>query len=209
MAEKRERTPEEMIADWVVNEKAKQRDARKKRRIGDEEVGVTINSLMDAMTIILIFLLMNYSMDPLRVDSSKDLKLPISTTELLPKKTIALTISAKAILLDGKQIVEVKDGSVGKMDKGGDENSMMIQPLLTALTAASSNQKEIDRMAGGKFDGMITFITHDDTPYRLLRDVMYTATNADFKKFKFAVSKGGRRGYHPPGGEGEDKKGLF
>ena len=208
MAEKRERTRDEMIADWVVNEKAKQRSARKKREY-DEDVGVTINSLMDAMTIILIFLLMNYSMDPLRVDSSKDLKLPISTTELLPKKTIALVISAKAILLDGKQIVEVKKGAVSKMDKGGDENSMMIQPLLTALTAASSNQKEIDRMSGGKFDGMITFITHDDTPYRRLRDVMYTATNAEFKKFKFAVSKGGRRGFHPPGGGAEEKNSLF
>ena len=66
---------------------------------------------------------MNYSMDPLRVDSSKDLKLPISNTELLPKKTIALTISAKAIMLDGDHIVEVKDGSVGKMDKGGDRTA--------------------------------------------------------------------------------------
>lgn len=203
MAEKREKTRDEIIADWVQGEKAKARADRKKRRLDDSEATVTINSLMDAMTIILIFLLMNYSMDPLRVDSSKDLKLPISNTELLPKKTIALTISAKAIMLDGDHIVEVKDGSVGKMDKGGDENSMLIQPLLTALQTAAQNQKEIDARMNQKFEGMITFITHDDTPYSLLRDVMYTATNADFKKFKFAVSKGGRRGYHAPGGEGK------
>ena len=203
MAEKREKTRDEIIADWVQGEKAKARAGRKKRRLDDSEATVTINSLMDAMTIILIFLLMNYSMDPLRVDSSKDLKLPISNTELLPKKTIALTISAKSIMLDGDHIVEVKDGSVGKMDKGGDENSMLIQPLLTALQTAAQNQKEIDARMNQKFEGMITFITHDDTPYSLLRDVMYTATNADFKKFKFAVSKGGRRGYHAPGGEGK------
>jgi biopolymer transport protein ExbD len=207
MAEKKEKTRDEVIADWVTAEKAKQRTNRKKRRLDESEATVTINSLMDAMTIILIFLLMNYSMDPLRVDSSKDLKLPISTTEQLPKKTIALTISAKAIMLDGKQIVEVKEGAVSKIDKGGEENSMLIQPLLTALTTAANTQKEIDRRMGAKFDGMITFITHDDTPYSLLRDCMYTATNAEFKKFKFAVSKGGRRGFHPPGGG--EKKGLF
>ena len=62
-------------------------------------------------------------------------------------------------------------------------------------------------MAGGKFDGMLTFITHDDTPFKLLTEVMYTATLADFKKFKFAVSKGGRRGFHAPGGG--QKKGLL
>ena len=88
MAEKREKTRDEIIADWVQGEKAKARAGRKKRRLDDSEATVTINSLMDAMTIILIFLLMNYSMDPLRVDSSKDLKLPISNTELLPKKTL-------------------------------------------------------------------------------------------------------------------------
>ena len=207
MAEKREKTRDEIIADWVQGEKAKQRAGRKKRRMVDSEATVTINSLMDAMTIILIFLLMNYSMDPLRVDSSKDLKLPISNTELLPKKTIALTISAKSIILDGEPVCEVKNGAISKMDKGGDESSMLIQPLLTKLQAAAANQKEIDTRMNQKFEGMITFIAHDDTPYSLLRDVMYTATNADFKKFKFAVSKGGRRGYHAPGGEA--KKGLF
>jgi hypothetical protein len=207
MAEKREKTRDEVVAEWVSAEKAKAREGRKSRRVSDEDVGVTINSLMDAMTIILIFLLMNYSMDPLRVDSSKDLKLPISNTELLPKKTIAVTITSKAIVLDGKTVVEIKKGEVNQMDKGGDANQMKIQPLLTALEAAASNQKEIDRMAGGKFDGMLTFITHDDTPFKLLTEVMYTATLADFKKFKFAVSKGGRRGFHAPGGS--QKKGIF
>jgi hypothetical protein len=207
MAEKREKTRDEVVAEWVSAEKAKAREGRKSRRVSDEDVGVTINSLMDAMTIILIFLLMNYSMDPLRVDSSKDLKLPISNTELLPKKTIAVTITSKAIVLDGKTVVEIKKGEVNQMDKGGDANQMKIQPLLTALEAAASNQKEIDRMAGGKFDGMLTFITHDDMPFKLLTEVMYTATLADFKKFKFAVSKGGRRGFHAPGGS--QKKGIF
>ena len=53
---------------------------------------------------------------------------------------------------------------------------------LTALQTAAQNQKEIDARMNQKFEGMITFITHDDTPYSLLRDVMYTATNADFQE---------------------------
>ena len=56
MTEKRQKTREEMIDEWVASQKQLARKERNKRRKPAEDVGVTINSLMDAMTIILIFL---------------------------------------------------------------------------------------------------------------------------------------------------------
>ena len=83
MADTREKTREEIVADWVASEKARLRKQRKARKPA-EDVGVTINSLMDAMTIILIFLLMNYSVDPIKIEQGKDMKLPPSSTEITP-----------------------------------------------------------------------------------------------------------------------------
>ncbi len=193
MTEKRQKTREDMIDEWVASQKQMLRKQRKKRKSADD-VGVTINSLMDAMTIILIFLLMNYSVDPLRVDSSDDLKLPASTTEIHPKPSASLTVTKKGIIVNDKPVVQIKGGTVDKAYKQGDEASLNIQPLFEALNEEATRQKEMARLRGSKFDGVLTIIADNETEYRLLTEVLYTAGQAEFQKFKFAVIKGGRRG---------------
>jgi hypothetical protein len=194
MAEK-EKTREEVVAEWVQSEGQRLRQERKSRRDLKGIKGLSINSLMDCMTIILIFLLMNYSLDPIRVDTSEDLKLPPSTSEIVPKATASVTVTAKEIVVADETILTVKDGTVDKHDKqGGDENSLQIQPLFDALTKEVTAQKEMARLRGAKFDGVLTVIAHGETPYRLLTEVLYTAGQAEFAKFKFAIVKGGRRG---------------
>ena len=109
--------------------------------------------------------------------------------------TASVVVTAKEIVVADKSIVVVKDGTVDKHDKqGGDETSLQIQPLFDALTEQATAQKEMARLRGAKFDGILTIIAHTETPYRLLTEVLYTAGQAEFAKFKFAVAKGGRRG---------------
>lgn len=191
-----EMSREEIISEWVAQQAKAHRQERKSRRLPDEEVGVTINSLMDAMTIILVFLLMNYSIDPLRVDSSDDLKLPPSTTDINPEPSATVTITAKGIVVNDEVVATLTDdGEVDKTKKlGGDETALQIQPLFEALNEEASRQKEVSRLAGSRFDGLLTVIAHGETPYRLVTEVLYTAGQAEFSKFKFAVLKGGQRG---------------
>ena len=193
MTEKRQQTREEVIDDWVASQKQMLRKQRKKRKPADD-VGVTINSLMDAMTIILIFLLMNYSVDPLRIDTADDLKLPASTPEIHPKASATVTVTKNGIIVNDKPVVQIKAGTVDKAYKQGDEASLNIQPLFEALNEEATRQKEMARLRGSKFDGVLTIIADNETEYRLLTEVLYTAGQAEFQKFKFAVIKGGRRG---------------
>lgn len=188
---------DEVIADWVARQQKAYAKARKARRGGDEQAGVTITSLMDAMFIILVFLLMNYSIDPLRVDGSEDLKLPPSTTDINPAPSAALTVSAKGIVFNDKLIVPIKDGQIDKQYKAGEENALQIQPLFDELHAEAQRQKNVSQLTGGKFDGVLTVIAHQETPYRLITEVLYTAGQAEFQKFKFATVKGGARGGSP------------
>jgi biopolymer transport protein ExbD len=191
---KENRTREEIIADWVHDQAAEQRKQRKARRLPEAEATVTINSLMDAMTIILVFLLMNYSADPLRIDSSEDLKLPASTTEINPEPSAAVTVTGKGIVVNDKLVVAVKEGTVDKAHKAGDETSLNIQPLFDALNEEATRQKEMARLSGAKFEGVLTVIADENTPYRLVTEVLYTAGQAEFQKFKFAALKGAQRG---------------
>lgn len=191
-----EKSREEIISEWVQKQSQEHRKQRKARRLPEGEATVTINSLMDAMTIILVFLLMNYSIDPLRVDSSDDLKLPPSTTDINPEPSATVTITAKGIVVNDEVVATLgEEGQVDKTKKlSGDETSLQIQPLFEALNEEASRQKEMSRLAGSRFDGLLTVIAHDETPYRLITEVLYTAGQAEFAKFKFAVLKGGQRG---------------
>src|SRR5688572_29625559 len=75
---------------------------KKKRKMRDEEPysGLGITSLMDALTIILVFLLKNFSNNPVQLKDSKDLKLPTSTAQEMPADTTAMTLTMKHILVD-------------------------------------------------------------------------------------------------------------
>lgn len=185
---------EEIISEWVAEQAAAHRKERKSHRQIESDATVTINSLMDAMTIILVFLLMNYSIDPLRVDSGEDLKLPPSTTELNADPSATVTVTANGIIVNDKMIVDIQNGEVDKVKKGGDENALQIHPLFEALNEEATRQKEMARLTGARFDGLLTVIAHQETPYRLVTEVLFTAGQAEFSKYKFAVLKGGQRG---------------
>ncbi len=178
-------TPEEKRALELRKAKA---EGRLKRR-PEETGGITITSLMDAMTILLCFLLKSVGAEPISVTQSDDLTLPASNTELQPEDTVPITITARAILVNKEHVVDVVNGQVDKSRKKGGETSLLISPLFDALTEETTHQKSIAKMAGSKFKGVATLIANKDTPYRLLTEVMYTAGQAEFSNFKFAVVK--------------------
>ena len=112
---------------------------------------------------------MNYSIDPLRVDSSEDLKLPASITDIAPKASAAVTVTKKHIVVGDKEIVKLEEsGFVSKDDKEDlDEKKLKIEPLFRALTDEANRQKEMARLRGAKFDGVMTVIATETTNYRL------------------------------------------
>jgi len=137
MSDQLQKSREEVIQEWLDKHQQEVWKERAKRRSNLDTAGVTITSLMDGMTIILVFLLMNYSVDPIRVDASDDLRLPPSNTEITPQASASITVSAVGIVVNDKVVVPVKDGTVDKAFKGGDENALQIQPLFEALNEAA------------------------------------------------------------------------
>ena len=178
-------TAEEQRALEIRKEKAKGRLKKRPEGVG----GVTLTSLMDALTIMLCFLLKSVGAEPVSVTQSDDMKLPASNTELTPEETVPITVTGRAISVNKAHVVDVVNGQVDKSRKKGGETSLLISPLYDALSEETTHQKQIAKMSGSTFKGVATIIVHKDTPYRLLTEVMYTAGQAEFSNFKFAVIK--------------------
>jgi len=181
---------QEALEKWL-QERSLQKSRARRRKYVPEEGGVTINSLMDVVTIILIFLLMNFSTDSLKISPNEKLDLPKSVTQAGPKeRTVTLTVTSEKILVDDEEVIGVKI-SKNKLETS-DPNSMKITPLKNALDKKVKEQKELlAKIKKGGAKDMITIIIHGGTQFHIVSRVMFTAGQAGFEKFKFAVIKGG------------------
>lgn len=171
----------------ILTDKIKQ--ARKeKAAFKQEESGLTMNSMMDMMTIILVFLLKSYGEEPIVILPKTDV--PISTAENLPKDMTLLTVNREGIYLVRDRIVELEDGHVnGNFKKGGD-TGLIIEPLENALREQVERQKTLAMANGSTFEGDIAIVADQSTSYRLLVEIMQTAIGTEFKQFRFAVIQG-------------------
>ncbi|MGN1072525.1 MAG: ExbD/TolR family protein [Bradymonadia bacterium] len=178
----KQREMEAALADRI---KAK-RKAKRETDTGSTALG--LNSMMDMMTIILVFLLKSYGEEPIVILPNTDV--PLSVAEVLPKDMTVLTINKEGIFLVRQRILDIEDGKVpGNFKKGG-ESGLIIEPLENELRKEVEKLKGIANASGKAFEGDMTIIADQSTNYRLLVEVMQTAIGTEFKRFRFAVIQG-------------------
>lgn len=168
---------------------------KKKRRIGvDDELNIT--SMMDMMTIILVFLLKSIGSSEVEVRTSDQLKIPYSSNKAPPILTVSVVVQKDAILVDGTEVASVKSETnpnlpntrsyyVDKSDKTG----LSINRLFDELNDKKEVSKLLETKTRGqiKFDGKMVLQFDQNIPYSLIREVMFTAGKAEFFDFQFVL----------------------
>ncbi len=181
-------SPEE--EEWIKQQRERKKKRSKKGR-EEEDDSLNINSLMDILVVLLVFLMKSYGDQPIQV-TGQDLQVPPSTTQLPPEDMTTVTVTRKSILVNNTKAVDVKEGSVDKSQKKGGESSLYIQPLYDELTAAVKKRKKEAKVLNEQYEPVVTIIADQTTPYRLVTEVMYTAGQAELSKFKVADVKSER-----------------
>ncbi len=173
--------------EWIKKQREREAERQKRQaRRQDESSGdVNINSLMDIMVIMLVFLLKSYGEEPIRAVGD-DLKVPQSTSQLEPADTMTITISRAAIRVNDSTVVDVQEGEVDPSHYSGD-GEMRIDPLLDKLDEAIEQERSEAEMTGEEYEPEATVIADQTTPHRLILEVLYTATEAELAQFRFAV----------------------
>ena len=158
-----------------------------KRRTPDDPA-LSMNSLMDIMTIILCFLLHSYGDSPIVVNASPDLQVARSSTLLSPEDSLTVTITRKAIVVGDKLVVLVENGEVSK-GRRGSAPSLYIPPLFDRLSEEVRRHEQIGALKREPWNGVLTLVVDRTTPTRIIQEVMYTAGQAKLSRFEFAVVK--------------------
>jgi len=164
---------------------------KKLLKVKDKDEGasdININSLMDILTIMLVFLLKSYATDPVNITPGPDLDIPKSSSMLRPSATVMVAVSKTSIVVDNQPALSVSDGKVEASQKRGGEDGYFIIPLNKVLVDAAEKKRRLASLNPKvKFEGVCTLVIDKGTPFRLITEVMYTAGQAEFSKFKFAA----------------------
>ncbi|MCC6746451.1 MAG: biopolymer transporter ExbD [Deltaproteobacteria bacterium] len=149
------------------------------------------------MTILLIFFLKNFAVSVENVTLSEDMLLPRSNSQVEPHKAVQITITKKAVMVEAgdrdETVAAVKRGEVDASIKRDGQSGYVINPLLAILQKHATRLKKIEARTRGKmkFEGEVVVVADQMTPYRLVSEVLYTAGQAEFGKYRLMVLKVG------------------
>jgi len=140
----------------------------------DKAGGLNLVSLMDIFTILVFFLMVNSS-DVKVLQQDKSVELPISVAKQQPKENLIIVVSGNDILVQGRSVATLQTLKEG-----------VIEGLKKELVYQAQKNAAFKTMTAGY---PVTLVADKRTPYKLLKKIMATCTEANYTQISLAVSK--------------------
>jgi biopolymer transport protein ExbD len=166
---------------------------RRKLRKHDEHLHTELNiyPMMDMMTILLVFLIMQFAASSADTVQSDELRLPYSTSATERIDALTVKISRISILVEANQVVTLRNGQVDPGDKQGGGTGFLITRMHRELQQHRDRLKMIAQSRGQAFRGEVQIVADERTPFRTLTEVIYTLGQSEFKNLRFVVIREG------------------
>jgi biopolymer transport protein ExbD len=136
---------------------------------------LNMNSMMDMMTIILLFLLKSYSTEGALASQSESLALPTSERSEKPKKEVNVSVARDVILVNEVPLMRTNEIS---------SEDIMITPLQAKLQEYANQERQLEIEAGKEFTHEVIIQGDKGIPFETLFKVMYTCSKSDFYKMR-------------------------
>jgi biopolymer transport protein ExbD len=144
---------------------------------------LNMNSMMDMMTIILLFLLKSYSTSGALATQSESLKLPVSERLTKPKKELNVSVATDVILVNEVPLMSTRNI---------DENMFMIPLLEAKLLEYASQEQQLEIETGKEFTHEVIIQGDKSINFETLFKVMYTCSKSDFYKMRLLTVQSGK-----------------
>ncbi|MBI5477433.1 MAG: biopolymer transporter ExbD [Deltaproteobacteria bacterium] len=159
-----------------------------KRKMDEiEHTDLNIVPMMDMMTILLVFLIKSMTASAENIALDQDLQMPKALTSTEARGALNVQVTANWILVEGQKVVPIKRGKVDPADKRDGETGFSITKLYDEMKKQSERDKRRAAITGDKASGELTLMAHYNTPYRLILEVLYTAGEAEYGKYRLLV----------------------
>lgn len=154
---------------------------RRKRSVFD----IDITSLLDILTILLVFLIQSYNSSGVTINVPDGIVLPSSSSESLNSQGVNIQVSANKIWVDDTEVLNTEILPDQIYDQGG----RRIVPLYNELVKVKETIKRSELLSPNavKFSGIANLVVDKTLKYSYVKKIMFTCAEAGFKDFKFVV----------------------
>jgi biopolymer transport protein ExbD len=157
--------------------------ARKTRKFGNSEGGLSLTSMMDMMTIVLVFLIKQVDSEGQLITAAENLVLPLSTSMKSPKEVnLTVVVDANYVLVDNQKIIETSLVAA--------QDSLMVPAMNEILTEKREAEKLHALQKGESADeaGSIIVQLDKNMSYDVMYKVMATCGFSGYSNVAFAVT---------------------
>lgn len=141
-----------------------------------------LTSLMDILTVLVLFLLKSFVMEGEAVTPVPGVSLPQSSSQTAPRASIVIAIFNDTVMMNGEVVA-----TVAKAVSSGD---LLITPLAKRLDETREQATEIARLRGNgadAFDGKVSIQGDREINFAILQRVMYTCSASGYDHISLAV----------------------
>jgi biopolymer transport protein ExbD len=137
-----------------------------------------LTSLMDIFTVLVLYLLVNQG-DGINLEPPPWVVLPDSAVDTIPRQSIVISLTQKDVLIQGEPVVSIAEVSASPLA----EIDAIRQRILQIKDAAATQKDQIG------VNTEVTIVADRAVPFRVLKKVMSTSSNAGYGKISFAVNQ--------------------
>jgi biopolymer transport protein ExbD len=149
-------------------------------RIDTRSIKPQMTSLIDLMTVIIIFLVQSFSSEGQIITISNELTLPRSSAKKPPELNVNIIITNKYVMAENEKLVLV--------DEILNNDELIVPQLYEWLKERRELTEKIAQYSTKtKFTGNVTIQGDKRIHFRLLKKIMYTCGQQGFNNFSLAV----------------------
>ena len=174
-------TPDELF-------KIKKEIKKAKRRLKKEEqANLGMTSLMDIVSIIVVYLLKSYASDPVLITPIAEQRIPMSKMDMPIKEGLAIYISSRELIFNEEQLATLTEGELDPNVVQGH----VIRPLFEKLEEETEKSKQVFESRGEEWVGHVILIGDEALKFSTIVDVMYTAGRLEYSEYSFCIIQKG------------------
>lgn len=148
------------------------------------DAAIALVPFIDFLIVLVVFLLTSFGNEQV-ITQVDGMKMPQATNVVNLETAPIITISRDLVLLEGKQMANVSDLKANAAVE-------RIEQLVQTLEAQKRNWSIMH--AGDVFPGTVILQSDQETDFRVIKKVMFSAAQAGYANVSFAVDKRGKEG---------------
>ena len=151
------------------------------------EVTLNLYPMMDIFSILIVFLLMSFSSDPVNHDVNPAIELPDSRTMTSLDEVPAVSVTKTEIIVNDKKVSTLVAGDVPEAERAQGAILAVYEELKKLREVGKRVEKDVTGKE--KESGTLTMEMDKDHRFQLMKRVMLSAQQAEFITFKLMVAK--------------------